>query len=314
MFNLNKKETGDLVSSVITSDLQSLNNNDPVAYQESLTRIARSLIKGIIGKTHEYTFEESLFILNEEGHINKGDYDDIKKAFLKLAFLKYSNMTIPDLCAHLDGIKSILIRVIPNLVVKCDNNECLNIYRSNMKNDSKDIEEEKRATSKLYKREILETERSITKSFTNSASATSVTPTQTKLDVPFGDFFLTVTGYPLEKQMNLAFEKDEKQTLIWNLYAKYYILEGKNPKEIYSTFAKYGLSQDDVLEYLENNKKYPSTIKRYIYLQELIEITLQVCLHILMDSSIDEIINDLTGKNYEKEQILFILGNVLLDA
>lgn len=167
MFNLKRKESEEQIADRVIHDLQKLPRNDSAAYREGITRVIRSLIKGIIGKTHQYTFEESLFILNEEGFVARPDYEKLKSSLLKLAFLKYSPLQPADTMQHLDNIRDTLIELTPGITRKCKNSECMHIYTEDVKKDLVDKTEEQHLKSKQYKNEILETERKITEAFEN---------------------------------------------------------------------------------------------------------------------------------------------------
>jgi hypothetical protein len=320
MFSLKKKESDDQIAERVVHELSALERNDTAAYREGITRIIRSLIKGIIGKTHQYTFEESLFILNEEGYIAHQDYERLKSSLLKLAFLKYSPMKPADTMQHLDGIRDTLIDLAPRMTKKCTNADCLRIYTDDVEKDLVDKTEQQHMKSKQYKNEILETERKITEAFENrpkpsrplkETANAKETPPDT-ISLPFSQIFDIATGYPLEKQTKLDFSKDEKQRRIWDLYIKYYILEEKKPDEIFSTLRQYGVSEQEALALMEENKSYPSSIKRFRYVSALMEIIIQVCLHILLNNSVDETIRDLTDKGYEERQVMFVLSNILM--
>ena len=317
MFNLKRKESEEQIADRVIHDLQKLPRNDSAAYREGITRVIRSLIKGIIGKTHQYTFEESLFILNEEGFVARPDYEKLKSSLLKLAFLKYSPLQPADTMQHLDNIRDTLIELTPGITRKCKNSECMHIYTEDVKKDLVDKTEEQHLKSKQYKNEILETERKITEAFENlpkSQKAAESVPEQQpeKISLPFSQIFTIATGYSLEKQTKLDFSKEEKQRKIWDLYVKYYILEDKKPEEIFSTLREYGVSEKDALVIMDENKAYPTKVQRFRYISALMEIIIQVCLHILLNNSVDDTIRDLTAKGYEEKQVMFALSNILM--
>ena len=306
MFNMAKKTDNVPLSQVVQQNIDSIDHNK---YLEDLTKITRSLIKAIIGKTHEYTFEESLFILREEGYLSEQDYETLKRDLLKLAFLKYSPSS-KDTIKYLDEIKDNISRMLPRLTPKSHEDQAVEIYKREIDKDTSDQAMKNRQKSRQYKEEILKTEREINREFEHVPKIQS---TQVNLQVPFAEFFETAAGFKLEKQIEQNFQEPELKHHIWDLYAKYYLLQGRTHAQIKAIFAGYDVDDDTAQKYLNENDQYLDTVKRFLYMEDIVVITVRATLQILLNVSVDDIIKELTEKGYKKEHVIFVLTNILMD-
>jgi hypothetical protein len=321
MFGLKTKTPKEhSVADQVIHDLHAINTDDPVTYREQLIKVTRALIKGIIGKTHEYTFEESLFILREEGYITEEHYEELKRTLLKLAFLKYSRLSDPNLRQYLDDICAVIIRLAPVITCRCNDTECMNVYRKDMKSEEEKSTASLHARSKQYKREILETERQITEEFaseiTHALNDTAEKQEQQEhakalptIDVPFDYLFEITTGYDLSAQRSMT---SEDTTSVWQLYTKFYLLKGDAPKKIAQRLIERGLSEQDADRLLKEHHRYLDDIRRYSYLQDLMEVILGVALRLIIGKSVDEMIDELARAGYENEMIIFVLSQILV--
>lgn len=309
MFSLNKKTQLLPLSTVVTRDLQTLKQNVSL---DDLTRVARAFIKAIIGRTHEYTFEESLFILREEGYINSKDYEVIKRDLLKIAYMRYSEKTITESQAYLVEIIDDFLRILPD-IKPADNEEALVLYKKEVSKSPIDERAQNRLKSKMYKEEILKTEQQISEQFNKKVEHQSQEHPQNALKIPFSDFFEAIMGYPLERQIQLDFSSEDKSAIIWDLYNRYYQLRGDSPEQIREIFEKYGISTQQISSIIQRNQDYLASISRFMYLEDMIKATIRITLQILLNFSVDDIMADMRKKGYNKELALFVLANILLE-
>lgn len=339
MFDLKKKESCVDIHTTVVSDLKNVPSTSADELLSGLIRISRAVLKGVIGRTHEYTYEESLFILREENIIDEQTYEKLKKALLRLSFLRYSATSPQNKRSHLESIRSTLIELAPTLLAK-QHQECYDIYIKERDCDRDQKPSDHLSKSKRYKEDILSTEREINEQFSSHPPPTSSPPfpntakpkditvndvadKHTKpsdssvsipsLNVDFSVLFSTVVGYPLKRQIDLDFTKEEQEALVWDLYVKFYIIQKRAATQIVDIITKHDIDRQTVIDLLKANKDYYSRVQRYIYLRPLLEVIVQVCVHILLDSSVDAILSDLTSKGYDRQHIIYVLSHVLME-
>ncbi|MFW5746864.1 MAG: hypothetical protein ACOCWQ_04940, partial [Nanoarchaeota archaeon] len=265
-----------------------------------------------------------------EGHIDDSLFDRLKWSLLKLEFLSYSptsadaNTITLDKRHHLDLIRKDLIQLIPEMTTKCSGKSA-SIYTEDMQKKEQIQQENLHAHSRKHKEDIINTERRINKQLlsdehfetpekdNDGPESDSSYEKLERLRIPFDEVFHGATGFPVSRLIELDFSEKEKRRTIWVLCIKYFLLKKIPPQDIVDRLKGYGLPEELTVAYLSEHRRYLSSLKRFLYLQELIEVIVLSSLHILLDKDIKSILSDMTRRGYDREVVLYAFSHSLLE-
>lgn len=131
-------------------------------------KIISNILKSAIGKPHEYTIEESLFILNEELNIPSDKYSELKKILLYFSYFKYANHKKRMSDKMLEDFENKIVQTIPIIIPLESEQEAIKIYESE-KNKKKVTPEDNKIhlQLKMHKKDLLQEEKNILKAVEN---------------------------------------------------------------------------------------------------------------------------------------------------
>lgn len=143
---------------------------EPLNKRMDLTfEIIKNLLKSAIGKSQDYTIEESLFILKEKLNINDSAYSKLKRVLMDFSFYKYSNYHKKMTDSELDSFEKDILSIVPIIIKKENEADAIKIYGVE-KEKIKYLPEDnkKHQLMKNHKKDLMCSEREIVKQIEDS--------------------------------------------------------------------------------------------------------------------------------------------------
>ena len=345
--SINKTE--DTFLEYISKKFSTLNNTSSKECMNKSHKIIMNVFKVLIGKSHEYTINESLFILNKEIHIEEEDYLLLKEILILFSYYKFGNHQQTISREVLDVCISDFINILENIIrlnnktnenedlikryqeeenkvkVKVEINntkEELEIEKRNIQNIEKDLIRRinnKTILKKKRKLKILKKEHNSEDIFNenifNDEKVVDISHKESskyynEVKKIFKEMFKVTVGVKLEDIGEYIVSENKKKLKELDLYIKYFLLKGNDIKKI-KAYYKNKISTTLLNKTLKDNDNYLEEIKKYRRLSFFQEIIIIIFFSIISKRDLKKDLKELYKKKYNKKDVNFILDCIM---
>jgi len=271
----------------------------------------QTILKTLVGKSHEYTLEESLFVLWGEKIISEEEYIQLKKNIVALVYTKYATNHEKKPNLNFDLLKKQLLNAAKNAKTTLEEYETIKSELREYPKESKELSNVQKHKKEIYlaEQELFESMREAENNAKEQTLKNKSELKQSKVptaQINFPDVFLKITGIELKNLNDLKTRVKTNTAEIWDLYVKYCIMEQIDPTHIIKELKDEHKSLKTILDALDRNALYKESISDILYMKDVIHATLAITYTYVRGIDQNYIHKQLKKQGYSKDIITFV--------